>query len=322
MINVLLAKHKRLNMSVLPTPIQRLDKISELCNTEIYCKRDDLTGFTFGGNKTRKLDYLIPEALEQKADCIISVGANQSNFCRMATGAAVTNGLDAYLVLAGLKPEKATGNLLVDHLFGAKILHIDTEENEVMAAEAAKLEQKLIKEGRKVYNVPIGGSTPTGLLGYVNAFQEILDYSEQTGIHFDTIILASGSGGTQAGLVLGKELSNSAHKIIGMSVGRSKEELTGVVYDLAVEAAKEVGGEVNFESVIVDESYFGDKYGVKTDEGKEAIDYFARMEGIMLDFVYTGKAAAAMIDYSRRGLFSAGEKVLFIHTGGNIELFE
>ena len=194
MIKQLLSRHKKLKMSVLPTPIYRLDKISELCKTEIYCKRDDLTGFAFGGNKTRKLDYLIPEALEQKADCIISVGANQSNFCRMATAAAVTNGMEAFLVLAGLKPELITGNLLVDHMYGAHIRHIDTEENEVMAQEAAKLEKELVAQGRKVYNVPIGGSTLTGLLGYVDAFQEILDFSEKTGIHFDTVILASGSG--------------------------------------------------------------------------------------------------------------------------------
>lgn len=322
MIQQLLKNHKKLNMSVLPTPIHRLDKISDLCNADIYCKRDDLTGFAFGGNKTRKLDYLIPKAIEQKADCIISVGANQSNFCRMATAAAVTNGMEAFLVLAGLKPDLATGNLLVDHIFGANILHVDTEENEVMASEALKLEKKLSEQGRNVYNIPIGGSTKIGLIGYVRAFQEILDYSEKTGIHFDTIILASGSGGTQAGLVLGKELSNSHHRIIGMSVGRSKEELTKVVYDLACEAAVELGGKVNLDSVIVDESYFGEKYGVKTKEGKEAIDYFAQKEGIMLDFVYTGKAAAGMIDYARRNLFKPKEKILLIHTGGNIELFE
>jgi len=322
MIKQLLNSHKKLSMSVLPTPIHRLDKISDLCNADIYCKRDDLTGFAFGGNKTRKLDYLIAKALAKKADCIISVGANQSNFCRMATAAAVTNGMDAFLVLAGLKPDQATGNLLVDQIFGANILHVDTEENEVMASEALKLEKKLTEQGRNVYNIPIGGSTKIGLLGYVEAFQEILDYSDNTGNHFDTIILASGSGGTQAGLVLGKELSNSPHRIIGMSVGRSKEELTRVVYDLASEAADEVGGKVNLNSVIVDETYFGEKYGAKTKEGKEAIDFFAQKEGIMLDFVYTGKAAAGMIDYARRKLFKPREKVLLIHTGGNIELFE
>jgi len=309
-------------MSVLPTPIHRLDKISELCQTEIYCKRDDLTGFVFGGNKTRKLDYLIPEALDQKADCIISVGANQSNFCRMATGAAVANGMEAFLILAGTKPEKLTGNLLVDHMYGANITHIDTEENEVMAAEAARLEKKLITEGRNVYNVPIGGSTPTGVLGYTDAYLEILQYSESTGIVFDSIILASGSGGTQAGLVLGKELSKSSHRIIGMSVGRSKAELTEVVYNLAQLTADEVKVNISRESVIVDESYFGEKYGARTEDGKEAVDYFAHKEGIMLDFVYTGKAAAGMIDYARKGFFKPGEKVLFIHTGGNIELFE
>lgn len=308
-------------MTIKPSPIQKLNKISKLCNTNIFCMRDDLTGFAFGGNKNRKLDYLIADAIEKGADTLIGIGANQSNFCRMTAGAGKVNDLEVNLVLAGEKPEVASGNLLVDHIFEAIIHHVDTDDDNVLLENAKKLEEELTSKGRKVYNMPSGGSTNIGILGYIEAFDEILDYEKKNGIQFDYIIHASGSGGTQAGLVAGKALTNTDHTIIGISVGRSRKELEDIVIDLAMQITQLKGCEVAKETVLVDDSYIGECYGAKTRDGEEAVSLFAKNEGILLDYVYTGKAAAGLIDYCRNGKFKPDQKILFIHTGGNIELF-
>jgi len=321
-IKKILEKFPKLNMSIVPTPILKLDKISNECETNIYCMRDDLTGFAFGGNKTRKLDYLIANALNQNKDTLIGIGANQSNFCRIVTAAGIINGMDVHLVLAGEKPGQPTGNLLIDHLFGAKIHHIDTDDDNVIINEANLLERKLIEQGKKVYNIPFGGSIPTGILGYVEAFDEILTFSRQTNTNFSTIIHASGSGGTQSGLVVGQAISGWPGKIIGMSVGKDEQLLSGIVFDLASETAKLLGVEVERELIKVDDSYVGEAYGAKTEQGEQAIKLFAQKEGILLDNVYTGKAVSGLLDYASRGLFKKSENILFIHTGGNIQLFE
>lgn len=322
MIKKLLESFPSLNMTVKPTPIQKLNKISEICGTNIFCMRDDLTGFAFGGNKNRKLDYLIADALKNESDTLIGIGSNQSNFCRMTAGAGIVNDLEVHLVLAGEKPEVATGNLLVDHLFDAIIHHVDTDDDKVLLEKAGRLEKELISQGMKVYNMPSGGSTKIGILGYIEAFQEILDFEEKSGTQFDCIIFASGSGGTQAGLVAGKALANTTHDIIGISVGRSKEELEGIVLDLANQATEMAGCKVSTNMVKVDDSYIGESYGARTYGGEEAISLFAKNEGILLDYVYTGKGASGLIDYCRKGSFSDTQNILFIHTGGNIALFE
>ncbi|MEN8139496.1 MAG: D-cysteine desulfhydrase family protein [Bacteroidota bacterium] len=309
-------------MTVKPTPIQKLDKISKVCKSNIYCMRDDLTGFAFGGNKNRKLDYLVADAIKKGADTLIAIGSNQSNFCRMTSGAGAVNDLEVNLVLAGKKPEQPTGNLLVNHVFDAVIHHVETDDDEVLLEKAKKLEKELRIKGRNVYNMPSGGSTNIGILGYVEAFSEIIDYEEKTGIHFDYIVHASGSGGTQAGLVAGKTLANTNHKILGFSVGRGEEELKGIVGDLANQVSKLMECKVSEHDVLVDDSYIGERYGAKTGEGEEAITLFAKKEGILLDYVYTGKAAAGLLDYCRKGKFGKDHNILFIHTGGNIELFE
>lgn len=322
MIDKLLNRYSKLNMSVIPTPIQKLQRLSDILGCNIYCMRDDLTGFAFGGNKTRKLDYLIADALQKHCDSIIATGANQSNFCRMAAGAAVANGMEAHLILTGSKPVQPTGNLLIDHLLKANIHHIDSDKSEAIAQKATNLESELTKQGKKVYNMPLGGSTEIGALGYVEAFKEIVEYENQTGIRFSTIIHASGSGGTQAGLVAGKSLQKAATQIIGISVGRSASELSGIVTELANRVTRKVAYSASSDSVLVDDSFIGDGYGVKTHGGEAAISLFATNEGIILDYVYSGKAAAALISYCRSGKFNKNENVLFIHTGGNIELFE
>ncbi len=231
-------------MSLLPTPLYKLESISKEFLVNIYCKRDDLTGFGFGGNKTRKLDFLIADALKKNADTLIAVGANQSNFCRIAAAAGIANGLEAHLVLGGAKPKKPTGNLLLDHIFGARMHHVNSNNWNYWEETAKRLMQKLIKEGRKVYFLPVGGSTPIGALGYAQAFSEIMDDSRRLGISFDAIIHASSSCGTQAGLIAGKELSKWQGKIIGMGVAKNKEILTEEIYDLARQTGKLIGTKV------------------------------------------------------------------------------
>lgn len=318
----LLNKFTKLNSSILPSPIYKLNKLSNYLSKNIYCLRDDLTGFALGGNKTRKLDYLIADAIQKKADTLIAIGANQSNFCRMAAGYGKQNGLEVHLVLAGEKPSKITGNLLLDYLFETNIYHIDTENYEYVYQKAKELELKLNKKGKNVYFLPMGGSTPIGILGYVKAFDEIMTYSEKQNISFSNIIFASGSGGTQAGLVIGKALSSWTGEIIGISAGKATDKLFNVVTNMCSETIKEFGLKVNTIDVKIDDAYLGVKYGARTKEATEAIKIFAQLEGLILDEVYTGKAAAGLIDYARKSKFNLIDNILFIHTGGFVQLFE
>ena len=312
----------RLHNSLLPTPVHRIDYLSDEHGINVYCKRDDLTGFGFGGNKTRKLDFLLPNALNQGCDTLIAVGANQSNFCRLAASYGVAGNMEVHLVLGGKEPENPTGNLRLDHLLGITCHHVDSSDWDNWAREAEKLEEQLTSQGRKVYRMPVGGSTPRGALGYVNAFSEIMADQLRLGVEFDAVIHASSSAGTQAGLVIGQAISGWRGKIIGISVAKPRAALQEDVLDLARTTAAEIDASVEPSSVVVDDSYVGEGYAVKTAGCREAVELFARRLGIFLDYVYTGKAAAALIDYLRKGRFDKGANVLFIHTGGNIELFE
>ena len=316
------SKIPKLNMSVLPTPLHKLENLSKGLFGNVYCKRDDLTGFAFGGNKTRKLDYLVADALMKGNDTLIGVGANQSNFCRMASGAGVVNSFDVHLVLGGSKPEKPTGNLLIDYMFGAKVHHVESEEWDVWEEKGKELKKELMNEGRKVYWMPIGGSSSVGALGYVSAFFEIMEDCERLGVEFDYIVHATGSAGTQAGLLVGRAMTGWKGEIIGMAVAKNKEQLTGEVYELAIKTGEQFGVSIDKDNVIVDDSFIGEKYGAITPEGAKAVNLFARKEGILLDYIYTGKAAAGLINYSRRSIFTDRNNVLFIHTGGNIHLFK
>ena len=326
MIQNILQNIPKLNHSILPTPIYKLEKLSDKYSANIYCMRDDMTGFAFGGNKTRKLDYLVYDAIRQGADTLLAVGANQSNFCRITAGYGAANGLAVHLLLSGKASDKPTANLYLDKIFGAVVHHTDKHENAAVEAQSLELEEELKKQGKKVYRMPLGGSTPLGTLGYLGAFSEILEFSEKNKVHFDTVFLASGSGGTQAGLVLGQMISAWKGEIIGISVGRSAGELKTVVENLANNAFdlinKDNLANRTAVSVKADDRYIGEKYGAFTDWGSAAIIEFAQTEGILLDNVYTGKAAAGMLDYIRKGKIDKSKNILFIHTGGNIELFE
>lgn len=318
----LFANMPRICFSTLPTPLQRLPRISEQLGIDLWCKRDDLTGFAFGGNKNRKLEFLIADAKANQCDTLLALGANQSNFCRMAAAAGMANGLETHLVLGGKKPLKATGNLLLDQLFGAVIHHVDSTDWDAWEQEGRVLLQRLQQMGRKVYWLPVGGSTPVGAIGYVQAFLEIMDDARRLGLEFASIIHASSSGGTQAGLLIGKELALWPGHIIGMGVAKNGALLADEVARLSQGTAAKVGVTFSGNGVVVEDRYVGAGYAARTRECDAAIELFARKEGLLLDRVYTGKAAAGLIDYASKGLFPKGCPVLFLHTGGNIELFE
>jgi D-cysteine desulfhydrase family pyridoxal phosphate-dependent enzyme len=308
--------------SLVPTPVHTLDCLSNEYGMNVYCKRDDLTGFGFGGNKTRKLDFLLADALARDCDTLIAVGANQSNFCRVAASYGTAGGMDVHLVLGGTQPENPTGNLRVDHLLGVTCHHVDSPDWDNWAHQAEKLEQELASEDRKVYRMPVGGSTPCGALGYVDAFSEIIADQRRLSVEFDAVIHASSSAGTQAGLVVGKAISGWPGRIIGISVAKPRAELENDVLALAEATATEIDAEVDPSSILVDDCYIGECYAARTAGCEEAVTMFAQRFGIFLDYVYTGKAGAALVDYLRTERFDKGANVLFIHTGGNIELFE
>ncbi len=317
-----LAKFAHQRHSLLPTPVHELDVLSGLSGSHVYCKRDDLTGIGFGGNKSRKLDFLVSDALSRDCDTLLAVGANQSNFCRMVAAYGSVNGLDVHLVLGGKEPAQATGNLRLDLMLGAVCHHVDNSDWEVWEQEARELESKLARQGRKVYRMPVGGSTPVGALGYVDALSEIIDDEQRLGIRFDVILFASSSAGTQAGLVAGKAITNWPGKIIGISAAKEAAQQRQDVLNLAEQTAVLLETTIDPGTVIVDDSYLGQGYAIPTPACEDAVRLFARKCGIFLDYVYTGKAAAGLLDYLNTGRFAPDSRILFLHTGGNVEIFE
>jgi D-cysteine desulfhydrase family pyridoxal phosphate-dependent enzyme len=315
-----------IDFSILPTPLSHLSNISTNLRINIFCKRDDLTGFGFGGNKTRKLDYIIKVAIDSGADSIVTFGSNQSNWCRMTSAAARACGLDVFLILAGGQPAKTTGNLILNELVGASIEYADTEEEEVLLKTCMEKMESLRLKGKRPFFIPVGGSTPIGCTGYIRAMKEIVEDEEQMSTKFSRIFVASGSAGTQAGLIAGKIISGWKGEIVGFSVSRGEMEHTAKVLSLTKDTLLHHNIEFDIESVaesvIVDDNYLGEGYRRRSEGCLEAIRLFASSEGIFLDEVYTGKAAAGVIDYARKGRFSNDENILFIHTGGNIQLFE
>jgi D-cysteine desulfhydrase len=280
-------------------------------------KRDDQTGLAFGGNKTRKLEFLVAEAREQGAKTLISGGASQSNHCRQTAAAAARFGFECILVLTGDKSQHASGNLLLDQLFGAEILYVaDRKDRDSILQETF---DRATKEGKKPYLVPYGGSNATGALGYAFAMKELIDQN----LSVDWIVFASSSGGTQAGLLLGQRIFGFSGRVLGISVDESEKWLKSEVSQLASATSEKVGERIEFTpaDVLVNADYCASGYGVVTEREREALRLFASCEGLLLDPVYTGRAAAGMIDFIRMGFFETDETVLFWHTGGQPALF-
>jgi D-cysteine desulfhydrase len=308
----------RLHFAHLPTPIEELPRLTEeLSGPRILVKRDDQTGLAFGGNKTRKLEFLVAEALEQGAKMLITGGALQSNHCRQTAAAAARFGLDCTLVLNGAIPDQPSANLLLDQMFGAEIVTI--RDRALRDQTLQETFDKAVAEGRKPYLVTYGGSNPTGALGYAFAMEEFL----QQNVAADWILFGTSSGGTHAGLVLGQSVFGYQGRVLGISIDEPEEWLKVRVSSLASDASEKLGKRIEFkrDEVLVNEEYCQAGYGVLTDAEREAVRLFAKLEGLLLDPVYTGRAAAGMIDLIRKGFFKKEETILFWHTGGQPALF-
>jgi D-cysteine desulfhydrase family pyridoxal phosphate-dependent enzyme len=307
----------KLNFAHLPTPVEMLPRLSaQLNGPQIFIKRDDQTGLAFGGNKTRKLEYLLADAQEQGANTLITAGAVQSNHCRQTAAAAARNGFACVLVLTGEKPPKPSGNNFLDLFLGAKIVWAEGADRELVLQQTFEITQSI---GRKPYLIPYGGSNPIGALGYVYAVQELREQLDDP----NWIIFPSSSGGTQAGLALGGRIFNYQGSILGISIDNRASDLSQKVAILAEETARALGIDQAFspQDILVNDDYLGGGYGIMGEPEVEALNMFARSEGILLDPVYTGRAAAGLIDLIRKGFFTADQKVLFWHTGGTPAIF-
>ncbi|MEW6029273.1 MAG: D-cysteine desulfhydrase family protein [Chloroflexota bacterium] len=308
----------RLRFAHLPTPIEEMTRLSEtLGGPRLMVKRDDQTGLAFGGNKTRKLEFLVAEALEQGARMLISAGAIQSNHCRQTAAAAARHGLACTLVLTGDAPARPSANYLLDQLLGVEVVHVaDRKDRDRILKETF---DRATDEGKKPYLVPYGGSSPTGALGYAFAVQELIEQK----IEADWIVFGTSSGGTHAGLALGQRLFGFRGKVLGISIDESEAWLKEHVSKLASDASEKLGERIEFTpaDVLANDQYCRAGYGVLTDAEREAVKLFARTEGLLVDPVYTGRAAAGMMDLIRKGFFKKDETVLFWHTGGQPALF-
>jgi D-cysteine desulfhydrase len=308
----------RLNFAHLPTPIEELPRLTKaLGGPRILVKRDDQTGLAFGGNKTRKLEFLIAEAKEQGAKMLISAGAIQSNHCRQTVAAAARFGFECTLVLTGEKPEQPSANFLLDQLFGAEIIIVpDRKDRDRVLQETF---DKAAAAGKKPYLVPYGGSSITGAMGYTFAMEELVKQN----VNPDWIVFGTSSGGTHAGIVLGQRLFGFKGKALGISIDEPVDQLKANISSLATRASEKLGDRIEFtgDDVLANEDYCQAGYGVFGEGEREAIELFASNEGLLLDPVYTGRAAAGMIDLIRKGFFKKDETVLFWHTGGQVALF-
>jgi len=307
----------RVRFAHLPTPVEPMPRLSStLGGPRLLIKRDDLTGMALSGNKTRKLEFLLAEAQANGARTLITAGAVQSNHCRQTAAVAAHFGLDCILVLAGAQPAHPSGNLLLDLFFGAQVVWTDFDRRDAVLKQTFNAAWA---EGRRPYLIPYGGSNPTGAAAYVYAVEELLTQDVEP----DWIVFPSSSGGTQAGLVLGARRFGFKGKVLGISVDEPARALQEWVAALATETSERFGKTTLFEpeDVLVNSDYLGGGYGVMGMPEGEAILMCARYEGLLLDPVYTGRAAAGLIDLVRKGFFKATDTVLFWHTGGVPALF-
>jgi len=322
-----LAKFPRRRYTEGRTPIEKLSRLSrELAGPAIYMKRDDLLGLAGGGNKTRKLEFLVAEALEQGADTLITCGAVQSNHCRLTLAAAVKEGLKCRVVLEERVPGSykpaAGGNNFLFQLMGVEKIAVVPGGSD-LASAMQTVAAAVAAEGRKAYIIPGGGSNPVGATGYVACAEEILSQTFELGISIDRIVCASGSAGTHAGLVTGFYGNNSNIPVIGINVSRAKGDQEELVYDLMQRTARQVGvnSVIPREAVVCFDEYVGPGYSLPTPEMAEAVRMLARLEGVLIDPVYTGKAMAGLIDLVRKDTFKKDENILFVHTGGAPALY-
>lgn len=322
-----IARFPRLRMAHLPTRLEPLEGLSKhLGGPKIWIKRDDCTGLAGGGNKTRKLEFLIADARQSGADTIITQGAIQSNHVRQTCAAAARHGFACQVLLEDRTGSEdpdylLNGNVLLDQLCGAKLNRVpgNTDMDRKMENLAAVLREK----GATPYIIPCGGSNPTGALGYVNAAFELVQQANDTGLVIDQVVHATGSAGTQAGLLAGMAALNSGIPVLGIGVQNPAEKLHAKVLELARQTAQRIqlATEIGPEQVMINGDYVGKAYGIPSQGALEAIRLVARLDGILLDPVYSGKGMAGLIDLVTEGRYSADQNIVFIHTGGSQALF-
>ena len=331
-------KFPKQNLIHLPTPLMKLENLTnELGGPNIYIKRDDMTGLAFGGNKSRKLEFIMQDVLDKRADAIITWAGLQSNWCLQTAAAARKFGITAILILFNVYdlPEEYDGNLLLDLILNADIkirevgkgsvLHLENVDE--ILEEAAK---EVKERGQTPYIAPIGGSAaggsmgdPLGAISYVNAYVELVEQASEMGMDVDYVLHASGSGGTQAGLAVGAKALSEKAKVLGVSVAEEKNTYTDLVLDIAADtlAALDMKLEIEKSDIIVFDEYMGEGYGEVNKEVAEAIRLMSMKEGIFLDPVYTGKAMVALMDLVKKGYVKKEDNVVFFHTGGTAALF-
>jgi D-cysteine desulfhydrase family pyridoxal phosphate-dependent enzyme len=319
-----LEKLPRFELAQLPTPIEKLVRLSrELGGPELLIKRDDQTGLALGGNKTRKLEFLVGDALAQDADTLVTVGAAQSNHCRQTAAAAAKAGLKCELILNGTKTDLPNGNLLLNRLFGATEHWIERSQR---AAKLREVTDRLRAQGDKPYVIGVGGSNGVGATGYVVAMIELMEQLRASGQRVDHILFGTSSGGTQAGIELGARIVGFSGTLHGLSIDKNEPEhleYESEVAQIANECAAYIESEKRLSKadIKVVYGYMGEGYGVVGELEREAVHLMARNEGIVLDPVYTGRAFGALLDLIRKRVFKRGETVLFWHTGGAPALF-
>lgn len=322
-----LQRFPRVRLGHLPTPLEPMDRLSEaLGGPRIWVKRDDATGLSTGGNKTRKLEYLLADALEKGADAIITQGATQSNHARQTAAGAAKLGLGCHILLedrtGSADPQYInSGNVLLDQLHGATISMRPGGTD--MAAEMDLLAERLRSEGKTPYVIPGGGSNPIGALGYVNCARELVDQAASMNMKIDGLVHATGSSGTQAGLVAGLAALESDIDLLGIGVRAPQQKQEDMVYDLALRTEKHLGLGVRIDrsAVRANCDYVGPGYGLPTDGMRDAIKMLARLEGLLFDPVYSGKGLDGLIDLVRKGHFADKKNLVFLHTGGSAALF-
>ena len=329
----------KVKIAHIPTPFEPLDNLSKrLEGVKLYVKRDDQTGLAFGGNKARKLDFIMADVLAQEADTVITWAGVQSNWCRQTAAAAKKLGLKPVLILfkrPGL-PYEQDGNLLLDVLLGSDIRLVEAAEGQKMmeyngvkaVVDAFAEEEK--KKGRRPYIAPIGGSLPEasmlkpwGAISYVDAFREIVEQAAELGAKIDAVVFATGSGSTHAGLLVGAKLLSPETKVIGVSVSETQATMGRYVRTIAEKTLEMLGypTDIPEEEIIAVEDYLAEGYGILNKEVSESIRLVAETEGMLLDPVYTGKAMTGLLDWIGKGRFEKGANIVFLHSGGTPALF-
>ena len=322
-----LAKFSRIRITHGPTALEPMHRLTAaLGGPQLWIKRDDCTGLATGGNKTRKLEYLVADAVQHGADTLITQGATQSNHARQTAAIAAKMGMECHIILedrTGYRHAdyQHSGNVFLDHLYGAHVSEVPG--NTAMDAAMEDLAAQLRAKGRKTYIIPGGGSNALGALGYVTAALELADQAMNMGLNIDELVHATGSAGTQAGLVVGMEGARTQIPVLGIGVRAPRQPQEDKVFLLAQQTADllSVPGSVSRDKVVANCDYIGEGYGIPTPSMMEAVTMLARLEGILLDPVYSGKGMAGLIDLVRKGHYRKGQNIVFLHTGGAVGLY-